>query len=331
MTQFYLFMSEQASQEIEQATTTSRWWWVLAGLALLLLVWLVLMFSGSRPLKSWGNTAVSPNSTLNSQALAVEFDTLNDNPSDYVNQRIRVSGNYLRLEPVNCAQFSGPRIEWGLVAAGLQLNATGFETIVLPLVPPNTPMTVIGIWRRYPGPAGCGKEPDRGLWYLEVEQIIEPNPLVASTTIPGGDLSITPPPFAETGTPTPTLNGIQPPAFGTPVPNVTIVSTVVVSTPIGSTPTPGFGTPTAVSNPPTFTPTALNTPTASTTPGPGTPTAVPGTQTTTPTPTATRTPGSGPSDPTPTNPALITATPGSGYPGPTEPPPSATNTPSSYP
>ncbi|WP_420629597.1 hypothetical protein [Candidatus Leptofilum sp.] len=318
-------MSEQANQEIEQTTTAARWWWVLAGLALVLLVWLVITFSGSRPLKSWQDTAVSPNSTLNPEAIVVEFDALNDSPSDYVNQRIRVSGNYLQLEPVNCAQFSGPRIQWGLVADGLQLNATGFETIVLPLVPPNTPMTVIGIWRRYPGPAGCGKEPDRGLWYLEVEQIIEPNPLVAGTATPVGVLSVTPPPFPGTGTPTTPPDGTQPPLVGTPIPNVTIVSTVIVNTPVGTPTIAG----TAVPGNPTFTPTSLATATNTPTPGPGTPTAVPGTATPTSTPTATRTPGSEPTDPTPTSASFVTATPGSGYPGPTSPAP--TNTPSSYP
>ncbi|WP_420645690.1 hypothetical protein [Candidatus Leptofilum sp.] len=318
-------MREQASLETEQtATARARWWWVLAGLALVLLVWLVVMFSGSRPLKIWGDTAVSPNSTLNPQATLVDFDALNDNPSDYVNQRIRVSGNYLQLEPVDCAQFSGPRIQWGLVAASLQLNARGFEAIVLPIVPPNTQMTLQGIWRRYPGPAGCGKEPDRGLWYLEVEQIVAPNPLVAGTATPVGVLSVTPPAF-PTVTPT-VIDGSQPPALGTPIPNVTIVSTVIVNTPIGGIPTV-IGT--VVAGTPTFTPTILATATNTPTPGLGTPTAVPGTASPTPTPTASSTPGSGPTDPTPTSASFVTATPGNGYPAPTSPAP--TNTPSSYP
>ena len=313
-------MSEQASLEPEQTTNSPRWWWwLLAGLALALLVWLGLLLSGSRPLKMWPDTAVSPNATLNPQPLLVDFDALNDSPADYVNQRIRVSGNYLRLEQVDCAQFSGPRIQWGLIADGLQLNAKGFEAIVLPILPPDTPMTVDGIWRRYAGPAGCGKEPARGLWYLEVEQIVQPNPLMAGPMTPAAVLSVTPPPFP---TVTPTLAGSgQPPAPGTPIPDVTIVGTVVVNTPSGGTPTV---TGTAVSG----TPSATRTTTATATPppGPGTPTAVSGTAT--PTPTASGTPGSGTVVPTPTNPALVTATPG-GYPGPTLPAP--TNTPSSYP
>ncbi|MCB8977837.1 MAG: hypothetical protein H6657_10475 [Ardenticatenaceae bacterium] len=313
-------MSEQASLEPEQTTTAQPrwWWWLLTGLALVLLVWLGLLLSGSRTLKMWPDTAVSPDATLNPQALLVNFDALNNNPSDYVNQRIRVSGNYLRLEPVDCALFSGPRIEWGLVANGLQLNAKGFEAIVLPIVPQDTPMTVEGIWRRYPGPAGCGKEPARGLWYLEVEQIVQPNPLVAGTATPVGVLSVTPPDF-PTVTPTGTV-GSLPPVGGTPIPNVTIVGTVEASTPIGSTPT---ATGTAVFGTPTTLTTATATATVSPTPGPGTPTAVPGTATATPTPTASGTPGSGTPNPTPTNSSLVTATPG-GYPGPgTLPPPTA--------
>ena len=312
-------MSEQASLETEQTATAQPrwWWWLLAGLALVLLIWLVVWLSGSRPLKIWQDTAVSPNSTLNPQALLVNFDALNDSPSDYVNQRIRVTGNYLRLEQEDCLLFSGPRIQWGLVAEGLQLNARGFETIVLPLVPANTQMTVEGIWRRYPGPAGCGKEPERGLWYLEVEQIIQPNPLVAGTATPVGVLSITPPPFP---TVTPTGTAGIPPVGGTPIPNVTIVSTVVVNTPT-STPTLDG---TAVFGTPTATPTSTATATVTGTPGPGTPTSAAGTPTATPTPTASGTPGSGTPAPTPTSSSLVTATPGS-YPG-----PNPTNTPEPY-
>lgn len=308
-------MSEQASLEPEQTMTAQPrwWWWLLAGLVLVLLVWLGLMLSGSRTLKFWPDTAVSPNATLNPQALLVNFDALNDNPSEYANQRIRVTGNYLRLEPPDCALFSGPRIQWGLVADGLQLNAKGFEAIVLPIVPLDTPMTLDGIWRRYPGPAGCGKEPERGLWYLEVEQIVQPNPLIAGTATPVGILSVTPPAF-PTVTPTGTA-GALPPVGGTPIPNVTIVGTVAAGTPIG-TPTG-----TAVLGTPTFPPTSIATATITPTPGPGTPTAVSGTPTATPTPTASGTPGSGTPDPTPTNSSLVTATPG-GYPvPPTLPPP----------
>lgn len=301
-------MSEQASLEPEQIATAEPrwWWWLLAGLALVLLIWLVVALSSSRPLKFWPDTAVSPNSTLNGQPLLVDFDALNDNPSDYVNQRVRVSGSYLRLDAVDCPLFNGPRIQWGLVAEGLQLNAKGFEAIVLPIVAPNTPMTLDGIWRRYPGPAGCGKEPTAGLWYLEVEQIVQPNPLMAGTSTPVGVLSITPPPFP--GTATPTLAGSLPPAGGTPIPNVTIVSTVAVNTPIG-TPTQ---TETAVPGTPTPTVTATTTPTGI----PGTPTSSPGTPTATATPTPSGSPGSGTPVPTPTSQSIVTATPGSGYPGP---------------
>jgi hypothetical protein len=306
-------MNEQASLKTETTTTASPrwWWWLVAGLVLLLLIWLVLALSGSRSLKPLRDTAVPLNITINGQPLLVDFDALNDNPGDYVNLRIRVSGNYLRLEPITCAPFSGPRIQWGLVAEGLQLNAKGFEAIVLPIVPANTQMTLEGIWRRYPGPAGCGKEPTAGLWYLEVEQIVQPNPLVAGSATPATLLSITPPPFP--GTATPTVAGGLPPVGGTPIPNVTIVSTVVVGTPVGA----ATGAGTTVPGTATATPTSTATGTLATpTSGPGTPTGAPGVPTGTATPTPAGNPGNGTTVPAPTNPALVTATPGSGYPGP---------------
>ena len=322
-------MNEQASLETESSKSPRWWWWLLAGLIIFLLIWLGWQFTQSRPLKPVRDTAVPLNITLNSQAVLVNFDALNDDPAEYANKRVRVSGNYLRLEPVSCAPFSGPRIEWGLVSSGLQLNARGFEAVVLPIVPANTQMTVEGVWRRYPGPAGCGKEPPSGLWYLDVEQIVQPNPLVAGTSTPVGVLSVTPPPF--TGQATATVAGSLPPAIGTPVPipNVTIVSTVVVNTPVGNS-TPISGT--AVPGIPTATSTVIST--ATQPPGVGTATAVPGTQQPTNTPTMTPTPSSTPiggiPEPSPTTPVLVTATPGSGYPGPTTVPP-PTSTPESYP
>ena len=321
---FYI-MSEQASLETEPtavAATPQWWWWLVAGLVLILLLWLGITLSSSRPLKILPDTAVPLSITINGQPLLVDFDALNDSPSDYVNQRIQVSGNYLRLDSADCNLFNGPRIQWGLVAEGLQLNARGFEAIVLPIVSPGTQMTLQGIWRRYPGPAGCGKEPPTGLWYLEVEQIVQPNPLVAGTSTPAAVLSVTPPPFP--GTATPTMIGSPPPGVGTPIPEVTIVSTVVVGTP-SMTPTrdevetPIFGTVTG---------TATATSTVTATGGPGTPTATSdGTPTSTATPTPTGTLGSGTAAPTPTNPPFVTATPGGGYPG----PPNPTPAPTSYP
>lgn len=315
-------MSEQASLETETTTTASPrwWWWLVAGLLLLLLIWLVVALGGSRPLKPLREANMALDVTINGQPLLVDFDALNGNPAEYSNKRIQVSGSYLRLEAEDCELFNGPRIQWGLVAEGLQLNARGYEAIVLPIVSPGTPMTLQGIWRRYPGPAGCGKEPPTGLWYLEVERIVQPNPLVAGTRTPVAVLSITPPPFPSV---TPTTFG-SPPAVGTPIPSVTIVSTIVVSTPT-STPTLDG---TAVTNTPTATPTSTATGTLATpTSGPGTPTGAPGTPTSTATPTPSVTPG-GPGVPTPTNPSSVTATPG-GYPGPTSPAPSPS--PPSYP
>lgn len=311
-------MSEQVSLETENSASPRWGWWLLAGLVILLLIWLGLQFGGSQPLKPLRETAVPANITINGQPLLVNFDDLNDNPADYVNLRVQVSGSYLRLEPVECALFSGPRIEWGLVADGLQLNAKGFEAVVLPIVPANTPMTLEGIWRRYSGPAGCGKEPPAGLWYLEVERIVQPNPLVAGTGTPAGVLSVTPPPFTDAATATPTLFSSLPPVGGTPIPNVTIVSTIVVGTPIGSPTAVG----TAVSTATPTLPSIGGTATVSPTPQVGTPTAALPTPTIdlSATPTATSTQGSGTSAaPTPTNATLVTATPGDGYPVPTLP------------
>lgn len=325
-------MSEQVSLETENLASRRWGWWLVAGLLFLLLIWLGVQFFGEvRPLKPLRETAVPPNITINAEPLLIDFDNLNESPTDYVNLRIQVSGNYLRLEPISCAPFSGPRIQWGLVAAGLQLNASGFEAVVLPIVPADTAMVLEGIWRRYPGPAGCGKEPASGLWFLDVEQIVRPNPLVAGTVTPGGVLPLTPQPFPGTVTATPTLAGSPPPIGSTPVPipNVTIVGTVLGTSTIKATTAATAVPGTATATSPSTDSTATLTPS----PQSGTPTAALPTPTIDLTTSATpsSTPGSGTSPPPPTNPPLVTATPGDGYPGPTISAPTPTLTPTPYP
>ncbi|HOU39903.1 MAG TPA: hypothetical protein PK829_01425 [Promineifilum sp.] len=256
---------------------------VLAALAVfLLLAGLILVVStllsqDRRPLYPNLPTFTPLSETLASEPAVLTFTELNADPDAYRDRRIQVSGDFASMTPPTCAPFAGPVIRWTLVAEELQLNAVGFEN-VLRLLAEGTPMTVTGTWRLYRGPAGCGKEPpDANVWYLAVDQILEPNPLLggggaALTVIAGSPLPTLPPLNLEAPTEeaTPTLEAT--PAEATPQPTGLPEVSPTAGQPVPITP---VGTPTLTETPtatttvdPLATPTLTATPTTTGTPGP---------------------------------------------------------------
>jgi hypothetical protein len=291
-------------------------------LVILLVLALLLTRGGTRPLKPDRPSATPVEFNQNSQAILVTFDELNANPYAFHNQRIRITGSYTPQPKPDCTQYKGLLIQWALINDNLQLNGYGFEE-VLKLVPSGTTLTVEGIWRLYEGSVGCGKgAPQTLIWYLQVERIIQPNPLPGFGPLPDGD--------------TPAPVGTQPPDGTEPTPTEEDGTAVPTSTPI-TTPTP-TATPTTEMTPsitPSPTATLLSgemTPTPSdpfitNTPDPAaSPTATGTSPTTTNTPPPLTTPGTA----VPTVPGLNTSTPGpsptpgSGYPGPGTPTPTPT-------
>ena len=289
-------------------------WPVLAGLAaFLLLAGLVLVVSAlvnrnGRPLYPNLPTFTPPAATLTGELAVLTFAELNADPDAYRDRRIQVAGDFASVPPPTCTPHAGPSIRWSLVAEELQLNAVGFEN-VLRLLAEGTPMTVTGIWRLYSGPAGCGKAPpDANVWFLAVDQIVEPNPLFGE-----GGVMLT----VVAGSPLATL-----PPLDLTVPTATATLTLTATVPLASPEAPPATTPAVL---PTIGAAATATPTMTATLAtPGTV----GTPTPTPTPTQTGTPGPSPTagpSPTPsatieggatTEPGIPTATPGGpGYPG----------------
>lgn len=229
-----------------------------------------LVWDRSRPLKPIRPSPSAVPRDMNSQPLVVTFPQLDEDPEAFQNQVIRVAGDYRTLPLPPCFPYNGPRVRWALISDELQMDAQGLE-MVLRIVPRGTTLTVEGIWRKYEGPLGCGKEPPRGTaWYLEALRIVQPNPL------PRYDLF------------TPTRP--QPASVGTPVTPLAMVSqTPTASATATMMPTPS-ATPTV-----TATPTATRIPLAAAT---WTPTA-----TITPTMAVTTTPVNENMTPTPTLPA----------------------------
>lgn len=251
---------------------------------------------------------------INNQPQLVTFSELQADPAYYRDQLIRVTGTYIPLSFPDCYPFSGPGADWALISEGLRLDVVGFDQATK-LVSQDTIMTVDGFFRLYEGPIGCGKNaPIETAWFLEILQVVQPNPVVSSGRLAsaGGFVGIPSPQASPTdlaglGESLPLVEGTEQP---TNVPTATTgdISPAVPTSTVTSTPT-GTAQTTAI---PTASPTPTVTPI-----GRGTTS-----------PTATRTPTSAQSVPTntpqsgplPTSPALPTATLG-GYPsGPTATP-----------
>ncbi|MGD2049500.1 MAG: hypothetical protein PVH03_08395 [Chloroflexota bacterium] len=244
---------------------------------------------------------------INNQPQLVTFSELQADPAFYRDQLIRVTGTYIPLSPPDCYPFSGPGADWALISEGLRLDVVGFER-AKKLVSQDTIMTVDGFFRLYKGPIGCGKNaPVETAWFLEILQVVQPNPLVSSGRLAsaGGFVGIPSPQASPTdlaglGESLPLIEGTEQP------------TNVPTATPGGLSP----AVPTSTSTPtPAGTPRTTAIPTAS-----PTPTVTPIGRGTT-APTATNTPRSAQGVPTntprsgplPTSPALPTATIG-GYP-----------------
>lgn len=327
----------------QHASLFKRKWLIPgAGLLLILLAAAIFLFVRSngkteaRGLKPERATAVTTGFTpVSQEAQTPNFSQLNNNPSQFQNQRLQVTGAYTPLHPSPCADPSGPVIHYALIAEGLRMEAVGFER-ALRLLPDGFTVTVEGVWRHYQGPLGCGPHPRPGsVWYLDVERIVEPNPMPNFTAPTGDDLTLTPPPDGTAVfdvSPTPVI------IDGTSLVPTPTVDPSASPTPTRPSPTPGTPLPTSQTltpSPgpsPTLTPFITRTPrpTASNTPPPGS----------TPTSSATPPPGSSPTpttDPfataTPDNitrtPPPPTPTPDGSYPGPMTPFP--TPIPSPYP
>lgn len=160
--------------------------------------------------------AVLSTSTPNigaAQPLPVAFEDLISNPIAYEGARIQLSGRYQKVPLQICDGeiFLSPAT-WTLVNGNMIAPLSGFDDQIEALLPEEITMIVNGIWRRWRGPIGCGKDAvTRDIWYLDVREIVEPNPLVRVTLTPSGVE------VAEGGQPPGTEQTSTPPDEGEPV------------------------------------------------------------------------------------------------------------------
>ncbi|MFQ5422210.1 MAG: hypothetical protein ACE5EY_17825, partial [Anaerolineae bacterium] len=307
------------TNERNESQPSSRIIWVLVlGILLLMVMAAVIWWptGDNRLLKPTIPTATQVPRVYDGQFVPVSFPELQADPVAHRDRRIRVTGRFTRLSPPDCVSYRGPVLLWGLVADDLQMNARGLAPL-LHLIPADTMMTVEGVWRRYLGPVGCGKEPEEEVvWFLVVERVVQPNPLPLSGDSPaangtGNGVIPTRTATAVSGsspTPSPTAT-----ADDLNVPAITLTPSATTANP-GTTTTPATPPPSqAGTATPTLTPSPVSSSPAPTADGSGDVTATsPPTTTMTPTPDETPTPGPSPTS-TQDNgppPSAPTATPG---------------------
>ena len=194
--------------------------------------------------------------TTSEDIVPVAISQLIESPETFEGATLLVNGRYNPLPQRVCSttHYKSPAT-WNLSANEGQVLMTGFATQLNSLLPDNTDLTVNGVWRQWNGPVGCGKSSVvEQVWYLDVYEIVSPNPLANVTltpTVPGSsdeiadagqanpedDVEAEPQPNSDPATaPPPLLPQTTPQSNATPTPftssnpNATAVVTAVTPT-----------------------------------------------------------------------------------------------------
>ena len=120
------------------------------------------------------------------RAEAVSLLTLVRNPGSFENGYIQLSGIYEPLPLLVCeADAHRSPATWALVEDDIEVLASGFDAELRELADPGLGLIVEGQWRQWEGPVGCGRRvPNQQIWYLDVANIVSPNPLVSADSVP---------------------------------------------------------------------------------------------------------------------------------------------------
>ncbi len=124
------------------------------------------------------------------QAITVSLLTLARSPSSFEGEDLRLSGNYRPLPlPVCVEEAHQSPATWALSDNAIEIPMAGFDSALRDLAPAGLPLEVEGRWQKWEGPVGCGRRlPSQTIWYLQLTNILSPNPLTAFlrlTTTPG--------------------------------------------------------------------------------------------------------------------------------------------------
>ncbi len=158
------------------------------------------------PIAGWVPGGTPP--PLLNETAAVSLAELAQNPAAYVGQSVRLTGQFSRSAPLVCSTVTRRSPAPWILTDGEATVSIGGSFEQLERVASNgLTITVAGRWWVWRGPVGCGKNlPLSEVWYLDIDEIIAPNPITYATLTPIGqavaELSATPLPPAEGGQPT---------------------------------------------------------------------------------------------------------------------------------
>lgn len=174
--------------------------------------------------------------------IPITLENLAANPDFFVGATLQLSGGFRRLPRQVCAgeTFHSPAT-WGLEADGYLASAAGMDEQLRALLTEGQAITVEGQWLKFSGLVGCGSAAQvQDIWYLSVDRVLEPNPLVG---LP-----------AQSGPEAPPATAV---AEAPPGPTeTTVLPTAVPFTPTTAPPTSAPAFPTTVATPAVITATA---------------------------------------------------------------------------
>lgn len=119
-------------------------------------------------------------------AAIVSVTELAEEPAAFAGQYVQVTGQYQPPAVIVCdGELRRSPAMWTIEEGETAIEAGGFEELLNVLLPRQATLTVAGRWLYWQGPAGCGKSaPVREVWYLAVQEIVDPHPLVRATLVP---------------------------------------------------------------------------------------------------------------------------------------------------
>lgn len=188
------------------------------------------------------------NPLTDTEAEPVTIAELSESPEDFEDKLLEVTGVYYKRPVVICStRFQLSPAQWALSDGEVRIPAAGLDERLEELPSGRIEMTVFGRMIHWQGPVGCGRQSQvTEVWYLEVLEIISPNPITIAAVGPGGGgVSIESVP-AETGGypgPTGTGEGDEPQVSATGIVSGTGVSEIPspIGTPVLATPSPTSG------------------------------------------------------------------------------------------
>lgn len=158
------------------------------------------------PIDGWVPGGTQP--PLLDETAAVTLAELMQNPAAYAGQRMQLTGQFYRSAPLACSTVTRRSpAPWVLTDEGAAVAIGGSYEQLERMAPNGLMLTVVGRWWVWRGPVGCGKNlPLTEVWYLDIAEIIAPNPITFATLTPLGqavaELSATPLPPSAAEQPT---------------------------------------------------------------------------------------------------------------------------------